>query len=98
MILKNRDVSFKCCYELDVKVFKDWAGGLIASEVGAKYISNNNEIYPPLTSEEFVEMAHKFGYWQLETIPNELLIAMDNYRIRKEKELQEKNRAAGRQS
>lgn len=92
MQLSTRKIKFKCRPYLDTKVFEDWAEGRIDESTAAVYVSNNNEIAPLLTDEEFIEIAHNCGFWKMGTMPNEMIVAMENYRIRKEEQLHAKGR------
>lgn len=91
MLISTREIRFKARPELDTNVFNDWARGKISEDVAAKYITNNNEINPPLTKDEFVELAHGLGYWQMGTMPEEIFDEIESYILRKETQRAEKH-------
>lgn len=47
----------------DIRTLKNWAKGAIPAELGARSLARSNG-WEELTDEEFIEIAHSFGYYR----------------------------------
>lgn len=80
MRLVTRDIDLIGNADRDQGYMEAWEENRLDADSGAVFMSDNNRIKPRLTKDEFVEVAHKCGYWKEGTLPYEIAVACENYR------------------
>lgn len=80
MRLVTRNIDLIGNVDRDQGYMEAWEENRLDADSGAVFMSDNNRIKPRLTKDEFVEVAHKCGYWKEGTLPHEIAVACENYR------------------
>ena len=86
MRLSTRDITLDGNPDRDQGYMERWEDNQLDADSGAVFMSDNNHIRPRLTPDEFVEVAHKCGYWRSGTLPVEISIACEAYEAKKKRE------------
>ena len=83
MRLARRVIDFMGDHDRDQGYMAMWERCQLDADSGAVFMSDNNRIRPRLTADEFVEIAHKCGYWRSGTLPTDTDAACKAYEERK---------------
>ena len=80
MKISTREIRFNPnATAADKGTLSAWETKQITTGMAARFLTESTGIYPPLESDELIEIAHSFGYWQRGTLPEHIKKDIEAY-------------------